>query len=150
MSVSASAKVSRSAPGDSVSAERVPGDSAGAKWFSECRVISQYRVIHSLPGDVVNDEHARQIWWAPANSSGRQQIIQRPSGVTGAIGWRAFEFTNAQCNCLGSNVCHQCNAQCVVWGPTSLGFMTVCVFQRVAERYVHAEDSILAKLLNFC
>ena len=88
-------KVSRSAPGDSVSAKRVPGDSAGAKWLSDCRVISQYRAIH--------------------------QIIQRPSGVTGAIGWRAFEFSNAQCNCLGSNVCNQCN------DPTSLGFMTVCV-----------------------
>ena len=71
-------KLSRSAPGDSVSAKRVPGDSTGAKWLSDCRVISQYRAIH--------------------------QIIQRPSGVTGAIGWRAFEFTNAQCNCPGPNV----------------------------------------------
>ena len=115
-------KVSRSAPGDSVSAERVPGDSAGAEWLSECRVISQYRVIHSVPGDVVNAEHARQIWWAPANSSGRQQIIQRPSGVTGAIGWRAFEFTNAQCNCLGSNVCHQCNAPMRCLGSNVIGF----------------------------
>ena len=63
--------------------------------------------------------------------------VHLSSPMPNAIVWGPMFVTNAM-------------PQCVVWGPTSLGFMTVCVFQRVAERYVHAEDSILAKVLNFC